>query len=65
MIIVDQIERLINEHGSSSILSDHLTLIRDKAPILENDELNMKLREYEDFSSGPWPNLVVPPEGIK
>jgi hypothetical protein len=35
MIIIDQIEKLINEHGSSSILRDHLALIKDQAFILD------------------------------
>ena len=28
--IIDQIERLINEHGSAAILRDHLALLREQ-----------------------------------
>jgi len=30
MIILDQIEKLINEHGSAAILRDHLALFKDQ-----------------------------------
>lgn len=35
MIIIDQIEKIINEHGSSSILRDHLALVKEQALILD------------------------------
>jgi predicted Rossmann fold nucleotide-binding protein DprA/Smf involved in DNA uptake len=42
MIILDQIEKLINEHGSSTILRDHLALFKDQVVLLEKENNNLK-----------------------
>jgi len=35
MIILDQIEKLINEHGSAAILRDHLAFFKDQVLLTE------------------------------
>ncbi len=37
MVLLDQIEKLIKEHGSSSILRDHLALFKDQVVLLEKE----------------------------
>lgn len=35
MIILDQLEKLINEHGSAPILRDHVALLKEQVLLLE------------------------------
>jgi hypothetical protein len=38
----EQLQKLINEHGSASILRDHLALFKDKVLLLENENINFR-----------------------
>ena len=53
MSMIDYIEKLINEHGSSTILKERLELLRDQISILEKENGNLKsenaiLKEKKD-----------------
>lgn len=50
MNLPDAIEKLITEHGSATILRDHLALVRDqaKAVVEENEKLKRRVVELED-----------------
>jgi hypothetical protein len=61
--ISEQLQKLITEHGSATILRDHLALFKDQVALLEkkeaslesenailraeNDELKKKIQKYE------------------
>lgn len=47
MIILDQIEKLINEHGSASILRDHLAMFKDQVMLLEKENLSLRQKVIE------------------
>jgi hypothetical protein len=53
MDLVTAIDKLITEHGSASILRDHLALLRDQAKVLEKENTDLKKRvsELETLSS--------------
>jgi septal ring factor EnvC (AmiA/AmiB activator) len=67
MIIFDQIEKLINEHGSSSVLRDHLAFLKEQFALLkeenkvfksqfedsqkDNEELRHKIKEHEQVTN--------------
>jgi septal ring factor EnvC (AmiA/AmiB activator) len=42
MIILDQIEKLINEHGSATVLRERLALAKDQFSILEKEIVNLR-----------------------
>jgi regulator of replication initiation timing len=42
MFIIDDIEKLIKEHGSASILRDHVALLRERFAMLEQDNAALK-----------------------
>lgn len=42
MIIVDQLEKIINEHGSTPILRDNLGLLRDQVAALVRENASLK-----------------------
>lgn len=46
MGLMDQVEKLINEHGSSSILRDRLDLVKEQAEVLER-----KVKDLEQLNS--------------
>ena len=50
MIIFDQIEKLINEHGSSSVLRDHLAFLKEQFALLEKENALLK-EENKVFKS--------------
>lgn len=47
MSLIDLINKLIQEHGSSEILRDHLNLIKDQASLLEKENNELKNRLFE------------------
>jgi hypothetical protein len=47
MILLDDIEKLINEHGSASILRDHVALLREQMTALEKENVALKTQIKE------------------
>jgi len=43
MIILDDIEKLINEHGSASITRDNLAFLRDQTAALQRENATLKI----------------------
>ncbi len=52
MNLFEALDRLITEHGSSTILRDHLAFIREQAKSLEEEkkELKRRVSELEDLT---------------
>ena len=53
MDLVNALDKLITEHGSATILRDHLALVRERAQALEKENTDLKKRvtELEKLSS--------------
>ena len=49
MALLDNLEKLINEHGSATILKERIELVNDKYSLLEdkNSSLQAKVKELE------------------
>ncbi|MBP7766587.1 MAG: hypothetical protein KA113_15475 [Syntrophaceae bacterium] len=47
MILLDDIEKLINEHGSASILRDHVALLREQIAALERENTTLKQKAID------------------